>query len=53
MKKVAKFVMNEMDFEVMMEVGTKKQKWIRENEDSNMPAEIDERCMLYVKFCNQ
>ena len=33
-KKVAQFVLNDSDLEVMMEVGTHMKTWIREHEDS-------------------
>ena len=53
MKKMAQFVRNEEEVQVMLEVGPQKKLWLREKEDSGEPAEIFKQSIVYVKFCNQ
>lgn len=50
MKKVAQLVFNESEYQVEVEVGTKKSLWIKEFEDSSQPSQIEKKCTAYLKF---
>ena len=54
MRKVVEFVRNDAIKYITIEVGTKKSLWIREfSDDTAKPAEIERKCMVYVKFSNK
>ena len=54
MRKMVEFVRNDAIKYVTIEVGTRKSLWIREfSDDNKKPAEIERKCMVYVKFANK